>query len=574
MMVTTGVVYPTIIGFDKLILIALSMNKFMKMKSKIQYYFLAGIMLLGGVLATSGCQKENDREGIPEGAVLITAEGFGGMEGDKTSVSAESVVWENGDRVSLNGADYTVTVSGSKAYVSGFSSPDAPFRGIYPAGLTTGTQTVTVPSQYESHYNNGRQVLHLPMLAMAGARADAIRFRHATAAVRVLVKNSLNVDVVVTGVSVSSEGGQLCGTRGVTLGVGTLAVAAQSEDDAIADEDKQVSVLLTDSPLLAHGGSDILEVQVPILPVAEGDMTITVYAHMAGAAPGARNFTFTHTASHPELARNVMMTARVNLNTDGGRTTEDTKGRFSVGENRWVVFAHGNLQFNAGTSTFRFAPEQYDIIGDGNSHVASNYSGWIDLMGWGTSGYDDSYPWLSTTNVTDYGPTTGDIATTQYDWGVHNAIEKAGAAGTWRTLTSSEWDYLLNDRSATKRFAKVALTVDGTTVNGLVLFPDDYNLTDGLRCNQTNLGYEGQDRSNILSLSQWRQMEAEGAVFLPAAGYRAGTTPTEVGGTGYYWSSSRVVGSARALRFADANLVFDSSPAVYYGNAVRLCCDI
>lgn len=550
------------------------MNKFMEMKSKKLYFLLAGMALLGCVLAVSSCQKENDTDGIPEGAVLITAEGFGGMEGDKTSVSAESVVWENGDRVSLNGADYTVTVSGNKAYVSGFSSPDAPFRGIYPAGLTAGTQTVTVPSQYESHYNKGRQVLHLPMLAMAGARADAIRFRHATAAVRVLVKNSLNVDVVVTGVSVSSEEGQLCGTRGVTLGVGTLAVAAQSEDDAIADEDKQVSVLLTDCPLLAHGGSDILEVQVPILPVAEGDMTITVYAHMAGAASGARNFTFTHTASHPELARNVMMTARVNLSTDGGRTTEDTKGRFSVGANRWVVFAHGNLQYNAGTSTFRFAPEQYDIIGDGNSHVAYNYSGWIDLMGWGTSGYQGSNPWLSSTVEADYGPTSGNIATTQYDWGVHNAIEKAGDAGTWRTLTSSEWDYLLNDRSAAKRFAKVALSVNGTTVNGLVLFPDDYNVADGLRYNQTNLGYEGQDGSNMLSLSQWRQMEAEGAVFLPAAGYRAGTSPTEVGGTGYYWSSSRVVGSARALRFADDNLVFDSSPAVYYGNAVRLCCDI
>ena len=131
-----------------------------------------------------------------------------------------------------------------------------------------------------------------------------------------------------------------------------------------------------------------------------------------------------------------------------------------------------------------------------------------------------------------------------------------------------------DSKRTTKRFAKVALSVDGTTVNGLVLFPDDYNLTDGLRCNQPNLGYEGQGGSNILSLSQWRQMEAEGAVFLPAAGYREVTSPTEVGGTGYYWSSSKIVGSARALRFADENLVFDSSPAVYYGNAVRLCSDI
>ncbi len=529
--------------------------------------------LLGGVLAVVSCQKEYNTEDIPEGAVLLIAEGFGGMEGDKTSVSAESVVWENGDRVSLNGAEYTVTVSGNKAYVTGFNIPEVQFQGIYPAGLVAGTQTVTVPSQYESYYSNGRQVLHLPMLAMAGARADAIRFRHATAAVRVLVKNSLDVDVVVTGVRVSSAEGQLCGTRGVTLGVGTLAVAAQS--GTIAEEDKQVSVVLTDSPVLAHGGSDIIEVQVPILPVAAGNMTITVYAHMAGAAPGARNFTFTHTASHAALGRNVMMTARVNLSTNGGHTTEDTKGRFSVGENRWVVFAQGNLQYNAGTSKFRFAHNQYDMIGDGNRNIASNYSGWIDLMGWGTSGYGTSYPYLSTTTVADYGPSSGDIATTHYDWGVHNAIEKAGVAGTWRTLTSSEWYYLLNDRSVTKRFAKVALTIgNNTIVNGLVLFPDSYNIADGLVCNQTNLGYEGQENSNILTLGQWQLMEAEGAVFLPAAGYREGASPSSVGGTGYYWSSSRDVGGARALRFANGNMAFDSSPAVYYGNSIRLCSDI
>ena len=544
----------------------------MEMKSKKLYFLLIGMALFGGVLTVGSCQKENNTDGIPEGAVLITAEGFGGMEGDKTSVSAETVVWENGDRVNLNGTDYTVTVSGDKAYVTGFNNLSDPFHGIYPAGLVAGTETVTVPSQYESHYNNGRQVLHLPMLAMAGAGANAIRFRHATAAVRVLVKNSLDVDVVVTGVKVSSAGGQLCGTRGVTLGVGTLAVAAQS--GTIEEEDKQVSVMLTDSPLLARGGSDILEVQVPILPVAEGNLTITVNAHMAGAALGARNFTFTHTASHTALARNVMMTARVNLSTDGEHTTEDTKGRFSVGENRWVVFAQGNLQYNAGTRTFRFAQNQYDKIGDGNSNIASGYSGWIDLMGWGTSGYGTSYPWLSTTNVADYGPATGDIAATHYDWGVHNAIEKAGAAGTWRTLTSSEWDYLLYTRSVTKRFAKVALTVGITTVNGLVLFPDNYNVADGLVCNQANLGYEGQENSNKLSMSLWQQMEAEGAVFLPAAGYREGTQPISVGGAGFYWSSSKINDKARALRFDNGNMVLDDSPAVYYGYSIRLCSDI
>ena len=525
--------------------------------------------LLGGVLAVGSCQKENNTDGIPEGAVLLTAEGFGGMEGDKTSVSAESVVWENGDRVSLNGAEYTVTVSGNKAFVTGFNIPDVQFQGIYPAGLGAGTQTVTVPSQYESHYNNGRQVLHQPMLAMAGAGDNAIRFRHATAAVRVLVKNSLDVDVVVTGVKVSSAEGQLCGTRGVTLGVGTLAVAAQS--GTIAEADKQVSVMLTDSPLLAHSGSDILEVQVPILPVATGNMTITVYAHMAGAAPGARNFTFTYTASHAALGRNVMMTARVNLSTNGGHTTEDTKGRFSVGENRWVVFAQGNLQYNAGTSKFRFAQNQYDVIGGGNSNIASDYSGWIDLMGWGTSGYGTSYPYLSTTNLADYGPASGSISGTQYDWGVYNAIENAGAANTWRTLTSSEWDCLLNTRNVEKRYAKVSLSVGSDNiVNGMVLFPDDYDFEDGLVCNESGLDYS----SNAISLGLWQQMEAEGTVFLPAAGYREGAVTNQVNSAGYYWSSSKIGEYARALRFDNGNMVLDNSPAVYYGYSIRLCSDI
>ena len=539
------------------------------MKSTRKYSLITIMALLGGVLAVGSCQKENNTDGIPEGAVLLTAEGFGGMEGDKTSVSAESVVWENGDRVSLNGAEYTVTVSGDKAYVTGFNIPDVQFQGIYPAGLGAGTHTVTVPSQYESHYNNGRQVLHQPMLAMAGAGDNAIRFRHATAAVRVLVKNSLDVDVVVTGVKVSSAEGQLCGTRGVTLGVGTLAVAAQS--GTIAEEDKQVSVELTDSPVLAHGGSDIIEVQVPILPVVAGNMTITLYAHMAGAALGARNFTFTHTASHTALARNVMMTARVNLSTNGGHTTEDTKGRFSVGENRWVVFAQGNLQYNAGTSTFRFAQNQYDIIGDGNSHIASGYSGWIDLMGWGTSGYGTSYPYLSTTNLADYGPASGSISGTQYDWGVYNAIENAGAANTWRTLTSSEWDCLLNTRNVEKRYAKVSLSVGSDNiVNGMVLFPDDYDFEDGLVCNESGLDYS----SNAISLGLWQQMEAEGAVFLPAAGYREGAVTNQVNSAGYYWSSSKIGEYARALRFDNGNMVSDSSPAAYYGNSIRLCSDI
>ena len=70
-----------------------------------------------------------------------------------------------------------------------------------------------------------------------------------------------------------------------------------------------------------------------------------------------------------------------------------------------VIFAGGNLQYNAAQNKWRFAEHQYDIIGDasgsGNITGTKNngvaYAGtitdrstqdkWIDLFQWGTSGY-------------------------------------------------------------------------------------------------------------------------------------------------------------------------------------------
>ena len=104
--------------------------------------------------------------------------------------------------------------------------------------------------------------------------------------------------------------------------------------------------------------------------------------------------------------------------------TEETKekelGPFSIGANKKVCFSPGNLQYNAalgthqcadGTTkqgTWHFAEHQWDIVGlgygktsetdhnfvggtvvDGNNRqVDSNYNGWIDLFGWGTSGWN------------------------------------------------------------------------------------------------------------------------------------------------------------------------------------------
>ena len=57
------------------------------------------------------------------------------------------------------------------------------------------------------------------------------------------------------------------------------------------------------------------------------------------------------------------------------------KAAFSVSADKKVYFSKGNLQYQASTGTWRFAENQYDIIGEDNANISSTYSGWIDSSG-------------------------------------------------------------------------------------------------------------------------------------------------------------------------------------------------
>ena len=119
-------------------------------------------------------------------------------------------------------------------------------------------------------------------------------------------------------------------------------------------------------------------------------------------------------------------------------TTEEgvLHGLFSVSETEQVRFSQGNLQYQASTATWRFADNQYDIIGAENSNISDSYDGWIDLFGWATSGYESSFPYQTSDKIADYGPDDESIAQTNYDWGIFNKILNGGnESGLWRLLT-------------------------------------------------------------------------------------------------------------------------------------------
>lgn len=166
-----------------------------------------------------------------------------------------------------------------------------------------------------------------------------------------------------------------------------------------------------------------------------------------------------------------------------------TSEPFSVSATKQVRFSQGNLQYQASTNTWRFAEHQYDIIGNGNENISPTYSGWIDLFGLGTSGYNNKYPYITSRLNADY--VDGDIANSNYDWGVYigNSIIN-GASSSWRTLTNEEWKYLFDTRSdaASKRGHTI---VHGVT--GMVLLPDSWTLPTG--CSFTS-GYDSGFTAN------------------------------------------------------------------------------
>lgn len=250
--------------------------------------------------------------------------------------------------------------------------------------------------------------------------------------------------------------------------------------------------------------------------------------------------------------------------------------RFSIGDGNAVYFSRGNLQYKASTGTWRFAGHQYDYIGSANANIAADYDGWIDLLGWGTSGWEGAgicyQPWAAGNNYTDYGPSgeyglTGSYANA--DWGVYCPIANGGGkAGLWRTPTREEWDYLFASRAdAAKKWGYA--TVAG--VHGIIVLPDSFSdpMSGADGSAFVHSSAHGWD-ANIYEGNGWASMEAAGALFLPAAGDRNGTSVGGCGDCGDYWSSSCNGESGAGLLFFSSNDLYTYCCGRACGFAVRL----
>lgn len=249
-------------------------------------------------------------------------------------------------------------------------------------------------------------------------------------------------------------------------------------------------------------------------------------------------------------------------------------GRFTINaQGEQIVFAQGNLQYQPSTGTWRLADSQLSVLGEANADITTaTYSGWLDLFGWGTG-----------VNPTNYSTDWQDYPTYN-EWG-QNAISNAGnTANLWRTLTANEWNYIFFKRNDAAKLFGLG-QVGG--VNGLIILPDSWSLPadvtfhpstqQGLKAKSDY--YANTDGKNFghnnFTLEQWSVLEAAGAVFLPAAGYRWDNEvymlDSDLGSLGYYWSSTPEDNWKGYCLYFDAyELSPQNTNSRIYGLAVRL----
>ena len=191
---------------------------------------------------------------------------------------------------------------------------------------------------------------------------------------------------------------------------------------------------------------------------------------------------------------------------------------FSVSKNKKVIFSPGNLQFSQSTYQWSFADYQFDSYGL-------------------SAGIWELFVFASAEE-----PMTINVMGSLDDWHFWggSAISYQGqtyAPGTWTTPTNDELTYLLSFRTNAANL-RGAGTVNGT--NGYILLPDDWKQPSGVKFVPGGYNYA----TNTYTTADWIKMEANGAVFLPATGYRYDYAVGNRGVEGLYWTNDIVTESA------------------------------
>lgn len=542
------------------------------------------VSALALLIGFSQCKKEDITPNNNGQGVHITLTAGYGQDGQKTDFNtAGSFVWTNGatERIYVGGANHTGCI-----------------------GVLSGTGTGTVNMTFEGNVTpDVGEELHFFYLGKG--RDDSAVSTLDFSSQDGTQANVTNYHIAIGSATYDGTSNSLSATLNMAMAIARFNLSGFGSGNVYLNGDDVYSTATINYKAGTISGNSKGYINV-------GTAGADKYVALIPSVTTETEINFNSSSNSGSMTfRNGIQASKFYCDRDNGNaaltvsseTGTGIPGTFSVSDDKKVFFSKGNLQYQASTGTWRFAEHQYTAIGNnaGNNNFTgtrSTQSDWIDLFGWGTSGWNngntDYLPynnWYTTASTSGYGygpisgsstnyPLTGDYANA--DWGVYNTIENGGIG--WRTLTGgttsdAEWYYLLFTRTASTigetenaRFAKAKVG----TYYGLVLFPDSYSHPSEVALPQ-GINVKGSDGwyANNYSMDDWVAMEAAGAIFLPMTGrtenasvYNSST------GVAYYWSASNnSTNKAYGFYFASGQLEC-SSYNRYYGYAVRLVKDV
>ena len=211
----------------------------------------------------------------------------------------------------------------------------------------------------------------------------------------------------------------------------------------------------------------------------------------------------------------------------GPEGISSSKAIFSISKTQKVYISQGNLVYSTDgthgvkgggtkTGTFSFAAQSY-LLGskftNGSSGVSTSYNPNGTSSGYGSS-----------------------VSGTDYDWGVYNAISNGGnTPSTWRTLTDTEWAYIINSRTnASTKKGVATIKKGGDLANDMavyVLLPDNFEFPE-YNGTPLTLNNAFKYNSNAYTIAQWELMRKAGAICLPIC------SPANQGTSCSYWTST------------------------------------
>lgn len=549
---------------------------------------------LGLLLFMTSCKKEHD------GLLRADMASFSVNNNQKAYIDAERYnCFEIGEKVRVNNSTGDITAlerNDRQCDISGVPSATN-YYAFYPSDLMASNENlssgvngkgVTLPRVQEYKYVNGHQSIQNPMAAeLLNADNDnyTLHFHNLCALFKVNIHTRAAFDAIKISI-VTNENVHLSGA-----GTVIFSNTGDYNNRKIKMNNSGVFSDVTLSLPQSHSGKpggESFYIVVPAFKIGNNSANNKLVLEILNGNDIVRKYE-KQLSKDNEIKANHIYTL--------GTFMFDI-GLFSVRDGKTVIFAPGNLQWSytgGGTTptthningatgydkgTWRFAEHQYDFIGADNvnalgrsipnpdnpnllevyTNESGGYTGWIDLFGWGSSGYMDSRPFYY--NYPSEGFYCPNSSLGNYDWGTFNTIYNPNTntndpAGTWYTLPSEEWNYVLNVRGDDTwwRFNAVHVISNSDTIfRGVVLYPDttkekptgiSHNLVPNDRWTQYTISKEEYDI-----------LESYGCAFLPSAGrmfHTAGAyNLSDIGKHGQYWAGDADNGKGHWVYINDA----------------------